>query len=107
MCDPNIGTCFQAYDSNPSGWVRSIGSIVPNGNPGYRIWANGTEHAATGTNNPFPWAASYPWTSPRKDTIIGWNGYRGTIAEIVVFNTTLTDASRTAVDNYLAGRWGI
>jgi hypothetical protein len=38
---------------------------------------------------------------------IGWRNYRGQIAEIIVFNTALSDASCTAIDAYLATRWKV
>jgi hypothetical protein len=106
MCDGNIGTCFQAYDAAlPSGWFRTIGMLSPNVTPSYRMFWNGADRGDEGHNVPWPFPA--PWNTPRKDTVIGWNGYRGSIAEIIVFNVPLSDASRAAIDAYLSNKWGI
>jgi hypothetical protein len=107
QCDPAVGTCWQAYSPGVSlnTWVRSIAVEDPAANPSFRSYFNGVDNGALNHNLAYPYPA--PWSTPRKDAIVGWRNYRGKVAELIVFNVPLSDASRTAIDAYLATKWNV
>lgn len=107
QCDPAVGTCWQAWGPTVplNTWVRSVGIQNPAANPSYRSYFNGVENAGLNNNLNYPYPA--PWSTPRKDTIVGWRNYRGKIAELIIFNVALSDASRIAIDKYLATKWNV
>jgi hypothetical protein len=73
-------------------------------------WINGSSQ---GTANGASGAAAFSSAVLR----VGWyyfaslDGYRffldGDICEIIIYNSALSDANRSAVENYLAAKWGI
>ncbi len=112
QCDPNIGTCYQAYPESLAGvgWQRSIGVLTPGATPSYHAYLSGIDEGALPHNRNYPYPA--PWSTPRTDTILGWGGlatnmFSGSIAELILFDTALSDASRVALDAYLQAKWGI
>jgi hypothetical protein len=113
QCDPSIGTCWQAYGlSQPlgAGWVRLSGELTVGADPSYHVYLNGVDEGPIGHNQSWPYPA--PWDTPRQSVIIGWGAvasglFSGSVAEIIVYNTSISDASRQALDAYLAAKWGL
>jgi hypothetical protein len=107
QCDPSVGTCWQAYSPGVTlnTWMRTIAVEDPTANPSFHSYFNGIDNGALNHNMNYPYPA--PWSTPRKDTILGWRNYRGKVAEIIVFNVPLSEASRTALDTYLANKWNV
>lgn len=106
MCDPSIGNCYKVYDVDPpDAWVRTYMQEIPDTSLGARTWMNGAENVNLGHTPAYPFPA--PWNTPRVDTIVAWANYRGSVAELIVFDSVLSDASREAVDAYLANKWNV
>lgn len=107
QCDPAVGTCYQAYspDVPVNTWMRTTAVQDPAANPSFRSYFNGADNGVLTHNLDYPYPA--PWSTPRKDTIVGWRNYRGRVAEIIVFNVPLSETSRQALDNYLALKWNV
>ena len=107
QCDPGIGGCYQAYPFGVAGngWVRTTAESTPGQNPSFHTYENGSDEGAIDHNLAYPYPA--PWATPRTDTIIGWRNYRGSVAELIVFNVPLSTASRQALDAYLANKWNV
>jgi hypothetical protein len=104
MCDPSYGSCYQAtgVPGMPiDQWIRYTAREDPTATSSFSSYLNGARTGAS--SGKFP----PPWNTPRTDTLLPWAAYRGQIAEIIVFNTPLSDASRTAIDAYLSHKWGI
>ncbi len=103
MCDPVYGSCYQAtgVPGMPTDqWIRYTAREDPTATSSFSSYLNGARTGAS--SGKFP----PPWNTARTDTLLPWAAWRGQIAEIIVFNTPLSDASRTAIDNYLAHKWG-
>jgi hypothetical protein len=106
QCDPAAGTCYQAYGPAPlAGWFRSTAWENPQVNPSFRSFFNGVDNGNLNHNLNYPYPP--PWPTPRKDTVLGWRNYRGLVAEIILYNAPLSDASRVAVDTYLGTKWKV
>jgi hypothetical protein len=107
QCDPSAGTCYQAYASGVAGngWVRTIAEEDPSQNPSFHTYNDGADEGALGHNLNYPYPA--PWSTPRTDTIVGWRNYRGSVAELIVYNVPLAATSRQAIDAYLATKWNV
>ena len=107
QCDPSTGSCYQAYSPAAplNTWIRTIAEEDPAANPSFHSYLNGVDNGALNHNLTYPYPA--PWSTPRADTVLGWRNYRGKVAEIIVFNVPLSDASRSALDQYLATKWNV
>jgi hypothetical protein len=113
QCDPTIGNCYKVFgmpDAAGAGWVRLSGVLDVGATPAYRVYLNGVDEGALGHDYTYPYPS--PWATPRTDTIVGWgtsasNLFPGSIAEFIIYNTTLSDASREAIDAYLQSKWGL
>jgi hypothetical protein len=98
ICDPAIGSCFQAYSSNwfqEDVWKRTVvaaGTSV-------RAWFDGVE-VVINTNVPFPWPP--PWDTPRAVGAVAAESYVGDIAEIIVFGKVLDEADVATLEAYWA-----
>jgi hypothetical protein len=111
-CAESIQDCYQATGQVASGlgWLRMSGVLTPGATPSYRNYKNGVDEGDLAHNKPWPYPA--PWNTPRYDTVVGWGLtpayiFSGSIAEIIIYNTPLSDTSRLALDAYLATKWGI
>jgi hypothetical protein len=109
QCDPSIGSCWQVYSPGITGkWVRSEAELTPGANPSFHSYYNGADNGSSlGHNENYPYPAPWGAAGNRKDTVLGWRNYRGYVAEIIVFNKPLSDASRNAIDSYLAYKWNV
>jgi hypothetical protein len=106
QCDPGPGLCYGTIPLGVTGagWVRTTAVETPGVNPSVHTYENGSDEGA-GTHDPYPFPA--PWATPRTDTVLGWRSYRGSVAELIVFNVPLSAASRQALDAYLANKWNV
>jgi len=92
------------YDTNQNILLTTFyesGSNIMNG------YLNGTNKGPYTTNNG-------PRTQINKHNSIGslhngnnWNNMNGSIAEILVFNTSHSDSQRQMIEGYLAWKWGL
>jgi hypothetical protein len=106
QCDPGIGSCYQAYATAVgTGWLRTTAEETPSANPSFHTYSNGADEGVLNHNLAYPYPS--PWSTPRTDAIVAWRNYQGYIGEIIVFNVPLSDASRQALDTYLANKWAI
>lgn len=107
QCDPAIGDCYGALSPNspPYTWIRTVALEDPTVNPSFHSYFNGVDNGTLTHKYNYPHPT--PWNTSRKDTIIGWRNYRGLLAEIIVFNVPISQASRLALDAYLATKWNV
>jgi hypothetical protein len=103
MCDPSYGSCY--HSAGGAGipldqWIHYVSRNDPSANSSFSAWLNGADTGATSTKLP------PPWNTPRTDTLLPWAAWRGQIAEMIVFNEAISDASRAAIDAYLTHKWG-
>jgi hypothetical protein len=94
---PNAGTGVSPTDYN-------VASGVITNNTSMLVYGNG--FAVSAAFDPFnAGATTFVLGSENASTV--FNLFQGEIAEVVVFNTALSDADRARVERYLSLKWGI
>ena len=105
----NNPTCVMSYPtfiSNPSTSIPDNTAFLSN----YEINSTGNEQHWV--NGSLITSGSVPSPQPGTSLIIGNNSslvspLSGTIAEIIVYNTTVNSAQRIIINNYLAAKYGL
>jgi len=91
------------FPVNSNNW--SIASLVFNSNSQASIFGNGIGTVSSINFDPYDRVNTTLKIGQEGDT--PYNNFPGSIAEIIVFDRTISSSERTSIEKYLANKWGI